>query len=540
MKKYFYISKPLFVISIILLIVTNMLWAGLAILIKYNTDVIFSGNIDGFKRSIIIAVIYLSGFLIISYFSEYTIVKVKQKFFTRLKNDIASHIENAQYQDFYGKDISEYISNLTNDINIVESNYFDAYYKLIQSVFLFIFTIYVLFYIHYIVLIVIGITGSLMFLIPVINNRLITRSLDDKSRQLKDFNSILRNTFAGFEIVNSFNVKKKFFDNIKRENEKLEQSKFVFLRNIKLSENIVLGLAIICQFSGIFTSGYLVLTNVITAGSIIAVIQLGNQVYNSLSAAINSYTLMSSSKNVNKKLCEFTSNQSHDGFSSQSFDNLKINNICFSYDDKNRVLDNVSYEFDKGKKYLIVGENGSGKSTLIKVIAGYFDSYLGDITINDSSVNSINELKVNSSVIHQNIYLFNISILENITLYRDYNMEEIINLCKELNIHDFIMSLDDGYNTVIDENSNMLSGGQKQKIIIIRALISDSNLLLLDEHTSALDKESTKKVNKVIFSKTNKTIISISHDFHPDTLMHYDYILRMRDGKLILNEEKLF
>lgn len=534
MRKYFLISKSLFALSILLLILSNLLWSGLSLLLRYNTDTIIAGNLSDFKFSVMVSVVYLSGFLIVAYLSKYVMLKVKAKFFINLKSDILNSMQNYEYQKFYGEDISAYISNFTNDINIIELNYFDAFYRLLSNIFLFIFTIYVLFSIHYIVLIVIAITGSLMFMIPVLNKKLITSSQDSKSQYLKDFNSILRNVLSGFEVLNSFNKKEKFFSRIKLQNQELEASKFAFERNKNINENAVLGLALVCQFSGIFTSGYLVIKNVISAGSIIAVIQLGNQIYNSLSASINSYMLIASTKNINEKLferIELSHKQSSDN-ELNSFNSLQLKNISFGYSSENEVLKNLSYEFLNGKKYLITGENGGGKSTLIKLIAGYFNGYTGDIKLNGDNISDIVELRRNSSVIHQNVYLFNISIMDNITLYDEYDKTEIVELCKAIKIHDYIMSLEKGYDTVLDENSNMLSGGQKQKIVIVRALIRKSNILLLDEYTSALDVESTQSVNDLILNSKDKTIISISHDLDSEIVGKYDYVLKIENGTI--------
>lgn len=214
---------------------------------------------------------------------------------------------------------------------------------------------------------------------------------------------------------------------------------------------------------------------------------------------------------------------------------LDIENVTFKYND-NFVLNNISISIKEKEMIAIIGHSGSGKSTIINLILGIYKPSKGIIKLDDVDINHINirMLRKNIGYIPQNIQLFNDSIKENIRCYDEkITMTMIVDICKKIGIHDFISGLDEGYNTIINEKTN-ISGGQKQLIAIARALVKKPIMLICDEPTSSLDPESTDKVMKVIYSLKNRyTVIIISHDV--SSIKSVDNIFVIKNGEIVEN-----
>ncbi|MGN1275492.1 MAG: ABC transporter ATP-binding protein, partial [Floccifex sp.] len=202
-------------------------------------------------------------------------------------------------------------------------------------------------------------------------------------------------------------------------------------------------------------------------------------------------------------------------------------NVSFQYNQEEKVLTNVSLDIPAGKKLALVGPSGAGKSTLCSLIPRFYDVDSGRITIDGMDIRdcSLQSLRSNIGIVQQDVYLFTGSIAQNIGYGKENaSMEEIIEAAKKANIHDFIVSLPDGYQTFVGQRGVRLSGGQKQRISIARVFLKDPKILILDEATSALDNESERIIQKSLeeLSK-NRTCITIAHRL--STIQNADEIL---------------
>ena len=215
--------------------------------------------------------------------------------------------------------------------------------------------------------------------------------------------------------------------------------------------------------------------------------------------------------------------------------NITFENVVFKYrKEEANVLNGLTMNLQPNKKIAIVGKSGQGKSTIFNLLMRYFDTSIGIIKINDTDIKELTEesLRKNISIIRQNPYLFNQSILDNFKMVKpNATLEEIRNVCKKSYIDDYIMSLPKKYNTIIGEGGINLSGGQKQRIAIARTLLKDSKVILFDEATSALDNESQKFIKKTIDDLVSThTIIIVAHRL--STIMDADIIYLIDKGKV--------
>ncbi len=214
---------------------------------------------------------------------------------------------------------------------------------------------------------------------------------------------------------------------------------------------------------------------------------------------------------------------------------IYADDLHFSYDKENEVINGISLSIDKGKKYAFVGKSGCGKSTFIKLIAGYYSNFKGDVLYDTDSLSvlDIDKITALSSVIHQNVYMFDESILDNICLHEDFSKEELQSVLSDSGLSQFIEQVPNGLKYHVGENGDNLSGGQKQRIAVARALIRKKPLLILDEGTSAIDMQNAYDIESRLLAISDLTLLTVTHNMSSDILTLYDEIVFMADGKII-------
>lgn len=221
--------------------------------------------------------------------------------------------------------------------------------------------------------------------------------------------------------------------------------------------------------------------------------------------------------------------------------NIIINDLSYSYEDDNNILNNINLYIESNSATVIIGNSGSGKSTLFSLISKLLKCDNDKIFINNSDINSISEecLRNNIYVVNQEPFLINDTIINNIRLVnKEVSLNKLYNACKKANIHNEIIGLKNGYNTIINENGNNLSGGQKQRIMIARAILKDTKIILFDEPTSALDKNNQELfLNTIKELKKKKIILVIAHKLSSYDV--FDNIYEIKNGNMSKIDKEL-
>ncbi len=197
-------------------------------------------------------------------------------------------------------------------------------------------------------------------------------------------------------------------------------------------------------------------------------------------------------------------------------------------------LDNLMLNFEKGKKYAVVGKSGSGKSSIIKLLTEYGADYTGKVLINGKELSELNRESIMrvSPVCYQQTDIFNDTVLNNVALYQDYSKEDVINALKKAGIYDTIQRLPDGVDEIIRENGSNFSGGELQRIALARLFLRNKTMTFLDEITSGLDNETAYEIEKRLLDE-DMTIINITHRYNKVLMQKYDEIIVMDDGKIV-------
>lgn len=340
------------------------------------------------------------------------------------------------------------------------------------------------------------------------------------------------------KVLNSTDVFMKKFD--KRVSEVNDKNIKLTIKNNKFylfSEEINEVLDYLFYFIGVMLTNF----NLLTASNFVVL-----YMYRSKTRYLFTYivSMMESIKTFN-----FSANRVYeiiDGekFSKEKFGNIKLNhingdfefkNVSFAYKKEKEILHNISFKVKANTTVAFVGKSGSGKSTIFSLLNKLYNVDDGKIFIDGYDINTLTKdsIRNNMSIITQNPYIFNLSIRDNLLLVKEKVTEkEMIKACKTACLHDFIMSLPNGYDTIVGEGGITLSGGERQRLAIARALIKKTEIILFDEATSALDNETQEKIQKAIHNLKGKyTILIIAHRL--STIVNSDKIIMIDKGKIV-------
>lgn len=211
---------------------------------------------------------------------------------------------------------------------------------------------------------------------------------------------------------------------------------------------------------------------------------------------------------------------------------IRLEGVSFSYDWQKQVLHSLSARFEAGKAYALVGGSGSGKSTLLNLLMGAGAAYEGKILMDGREVRDLSPESLYGlmSVIQQNVFVFNASVRDNVTMFRSFPQEELEQAMGHAHLTELLQER--GENYLCGENGKNLSGGEKQRISIARSLLKRSSVLLADEATAALDAQTAHQVTSDLLDLTGVTRIIVTHGLEESLLRRYDGILVLKDGRI--------
>jgi len=354
------------------------------------------------------------------------------------------------------------------------------------------------------------------------------------------FASILQETLSGIKIVKAFSLENTMLDSFKKANQNYYDFTRKMIKYSSLSSPTMeiitsLGIATV-----IFYGGNKVMTNKMSASEFFSFITAMALVYSPLKKLIGAYSSAQRCIGASERVFEIIDakpeiidNPSGDALT-ENDSRVEFKNVSFRYHD-DYILSDVSLVAEKGEAVALVGPSGGGKTTLVSLIARFFDTSEGQVTIGSHNVRNISKesLMRHIALVDQETVLFHDSISNNIRYGKpDATEEEIVHAAQAAFAHDFIMDMPDGYNTSIGDRGVRLSGGQRQRLCIARAILKNAPILILDEATSALDTESEQMVQKALDNlMLNRTTFVIAHRL--STVMHADKIIVIDKGRVV-------
>lgn len=492
--------------------------------------------INSIKRYGIYVILGVIIYPIFAYMAQYaanvTTGNIRKSVFNKIKVLPLSYVK--------GKHSGELVSRLTNDINEVEKAYSRYFINFAVNILTGIGCLIFTFILDWHFGVIFILIGGMSLLVNFYYAKILKNMSLKIQENLSKLNEKLTDLLEGMYVIRSFNIGSVILNKYnKRNTETYEASRDrVYKKSLVSALNNIIGFL---SFGGIVVIGsYLTIKDEISIGVIIAVVQLQNgvstlarylgdfisELQGSLAAADRLFEILDEEEEPESY--KLTGNCEVEKDCEISF-----NNVSFEYDNE-KVLEGLTFCVPKGKVYALAGPSGGGKSTIFKLLLNFYPPKNGNIIIGGKSISeqTIKDIRKNIAYVPQDAYLFSGTILDNIKQGKeDATFEEVVNAAKMANAHDFIMNLENGYETFVGEKGTKLSGGQRQRIAIARAILKDAPILLLDEATSSLDTESEQLVQEALNKlMVGRTTLVIAHRL--STIEDADEILVLKDGKI--------
>ncbi|MGI6062207.1 ABC transporter ATP-binding protein [Blautia sp.] len=456
-----------------------------------------------------------------------------------MRRQLFDHYEKLSFsyydQNNSGQMMSKLVSDLFDISEFAHHGPENLFISLIKIVGSFVF----LFLINWRLAIPLLILVFVMFMFSMRQNKRMQETFMDNRKKIGDVNSSLQDTLAGIRVVQSFAN-----ENVERE--KFGKSNHAFLcsknANYRCMGNFMGWNRFFQGMMYLVTlvfGGWLIARGKMNAGDLAMYALYIGIFVSPIQILVELIEMMQKGFSGFRRFLEVMETEPEivNAPDAEPLKNVKgevsYEDVSFHYsDDETLVLDHISFKIPAGRSIALVGPSGSGKTTICSLLPRFYDATGGRITVDGQDVRklTLESLRNQIGLVQQDIYLFGGSIKENIAYGKpSASMDEIIDAAKKANIHDFIMSLPDGYNTFVGERGTRLSGGQKQRISIARVFLKNPPILILDEATSALDNESERWIQKSLeeLSK-NRTTITIAHRL--STIRNADEILVVADN----------
>ena len=536
--KYLFKYKLLFFTRVLTISLAALSVICFDFMMGFIVDIFSNGETEKFVPIILASIFLIILLFVTECVDGYVMSSYIKNTVNYLRCDIFTKILNKDMKDFSLDNSGKYISILYNDIKIIEDSLLNNIFLVISSFISFIISLLFLFSISPSIVIFIVIFGILGFVIPNALSKKLIIEKNNYSHNLEEITSVTKDLFSGFEVIKGFNIGSKINTIFKNSSNTVESTK----KKCSILESIIKGFSLsfsVTVYLGVLIlGGYLMYKGEISVGTAIIIIQLSTHIVGPVKTSISLINQIKSVSLIADKIDEilYDSCEDIEEVSLPKFENsIEVKNLDFSYTNDRKALNNINLTFEKNKKYAIVGESGCGKSTLIKLLMRYYKDYNGDILIDNKDIHKIfsNDLYKNMSMIQQNVFMFDDSIKENIKLFANYSDEEVLSICDRSGLSNLISRLPDGINSLVGENGNKLSGGEKQRIAIARSLINNTKILILDESTSALDNETAYNLESSLLSIDDLTLIVVTHKLIKNILLNYDEIIVMKDGMVI-------
>ncbi len=443
-------------------------------------------------------------------------------------------IINSSYKNFSQKSKDTYISNLINDINIIERDFFLALINIIYNSGIYIVSLAIIAFMDFKFALISFFASIILFLISRTFEKRTIRLQEEVSDKNEKFAVDMSNTFNGLEILKLNRIEDKFLIKALKSITGLERKKLNYNVYTDGQGKIMglLGFAFLIgsliYISSLFIEG-------VSLTETAFMFQLANGCVFNIIAVLSMVNQLKSSVRIFDKITEKEEGLSNNFVKEKEFifdREIEVKNLSFRYGEK-EILKDISFKIEKGKKYLLKGASGAGKSTLIKLLSMIYDTYTGEIKVDGVDYREINEKSLNSNVsfIYQDVFLFEDTIFNNIALYKPYTEREVLEAANKAGLGDLLSKKENGIYEMLEENGKNLSGGERQRISIARAIIKNSSLLFIDEATSSLDEELGRKIEETILS-LDSTVGAISHRYYEGISEKYDYVLEIRNGQI--------
>ncbi|WP_312060322.1 ABC transporter ATP-binding protein [Anaerotignum sp.] len=539
--KYYKPHRFLFYMDLFCALIVSTIDLSFPLILNILNRGIFLGEGDKIIRIIGYVGILLLVMYVVRYFAQYFITSwghiMGARMESDMRQDLFSHLQKLSFSYYDKNNTGDMMSRIVSDLFDISELAHHGPENIFMSVLKITGSFIILFLLNgKLTLILIGVT-IVMILFSYFRNKKMRSIFMDNRLKISGVNSRVQDSLAGIRVVKSF-VNEAY------ENERFQESNQTFLESKNRSYRTMGGyMAGNSFFQGLFytiiivVGGLLIAKDELVATDLALYVLYVNIYMNPIELLLNFTEQFQKGYAGFRRFIEVLDTEPEivDAIGATELVEVKgdieFRDVSFSYDDSIKVLNHMSVQIKAGETMALVGPSGGGKTTFCSLLPRFYEVTDGAVLIDGKDIRSITleSLRFAIGIVQQDVYIFAGNIRDNITYGRlNATEEEIHEAAKNANIHEFILSLPDGYDTFVGERGTRLSGGQKQRIAIARVFLKNPKILILDEATSALDNESEKYIQESLERLSeNRTTIVIAHRL--STIRNADEIVVLTD-----------
>ena len=477
---------------------------------------------------------------LVQYVGNLLFARVSYSIVRDIRRDAFANMEKLGMSYFDKTPAGSIVSRLTNDTETISDMFSGILSSFISAVFIFLTTLYTMLVLDFRLTALVLLFLPLIFLLVNLYRKKSVKIIEKTRSLLSDINSKLAENIEGIRIIQAFNQEKRLqaeFDEINQEHlvyaNRSVSLDALFLRPA-MSLLKLLGYAVLMAYFG-----YRGLSIGITAGTMYAFIQYINRLFDPLIEVTQNFSTLQTSMVSAGRVFALIDERTYEplqknGQAEVKEGNIRFEHVCFSYDGKHPILDDISFSVNKGETIAFVGHTGSGKSSIINVLMRFYEFQSGRVLLDGVDIRdySQEELRKNIGLVLQDPFLYHGTIKSNIAMYQDINDEQVQAAAVFVDADSFIQELPQGYDSPVSERGSSFSTGQRQLLAFARTVASQPKILILDEATANIDSETESLVQASLAKmRQGRTTIAIAHRL--STIQDANCIYVLDKGRII-------
>lgn len=533
MKKSIKKCIPYLILALLVLAIGIGLDGYISIQIMKIVDAALEGNMNLLKSISINTLILVLLCFPINILITITRGLYLNKSLVKIKIDYVDRLFHKNINEFQAENNAKYLSAMTNDMNSIEQKYLEGMHEVGASIINFLVSFAVIASVSPSALFI-GIGISIISaLLSMMVGKPLQRHEKQRSGLFEGYTSYIKEVLGAFQIIKANNLNEKVKEDFFNKSKDIQHKGYVidkiYTYILSVQQFIMNG----AHFGILIISVLMAIRGSITAGAVILIVNNMSRVIYPLMNLSEWFPKIFSVKSLFEKMDESLRN--HDNYKEtidlDNFRNrIEFNEVSFSYED-NEVLKDVNLSLIKGEKYLVVGPSGGGKSTLLKLLRKYFNPTQGEILIDGKNLKDVKKASYFSNIsnVEQQVFLFEDTLRNNITLYKDYSEEEINLAINRAGLGEFVKGLEKGLDTMIYDNGKNISGGERSRVAIARGLLSKSDVIFLDEAFASLDSRVAKEIENTLLNLDGVTVVNVSHVIFEETRDKYNKVFVVKN-----------
>ena len=504
-------------------------------------DFAIIGNLDGVIDGLLRLMIFIVLTILLSYIYARTRIFIIQKSVYSLRNKFFKSLFNRKYSEYLEISEGEIIAKYSKQISNIEISYFTMMTIFTEMILEVVFVLFTLFYLNKTLAVLSAFILSLPIFVPKLFKARVTIASNDKLKTVQKHIEDVTGWFSGFEVIKNYRIEDRIIKMYDNSNAEVKRSEKKYEKENATTIGVSFAVSLGAQAIVVIIAAGIVLKGALTPGEFVTITGLVAVLRRPLYWISSFYQMIISTRPVRKSLFDFidypldSKMEKQKGIVLEHESPVKVefDGISYGYNDE-RLIDDFSLSIKPNNRCLIMGPSGCGKSTLMNLLMAYDNPREGTIRINDTDIRQILNLSDYITIARQEAVIFEDTVRNNLTMYNEkISDEKLIEVLNDVGLDKLANSKSLDY--MLKESGSNLSGGEKKRLSLARALLRDSKILILDEPLANIDQENVEKIEDIILNIQNKTVIIISHQFSEEKKSLFDKLIYM--DKVIRYEE---